>query len=1712
MEGGGAALRGAAAAKRPSSSGRYSSHGRQRAPVPAAATLLFSPSALAAHATDMPAVDSRLLDSDNSVATFPGVPAAAAGRSPSSGSSGTPQYGAVVLPKGLAMRRGLAAEQPEAMWPAPPRVPSCGSSCVPAGEPVSGGLDSRAQAAARLQSEGWSLPDRLLALAAMGPQPAAASSAGRGPSSPRSPQVHWQGGTPRISSDALRQQQQQQQSIGDGLPNSARSPLIGRFSPRTGSLRAGAGAREPSSEQGSASPGRGGQGGVDGGGPDLELLSGPVRHSDVSLPKDGLRAPSVPAAYNNAHMNRWQRSASAAARTKAAAISGTAPMPAASSTQPLAGQAAAAGSQMPLARPTSASKVRSTHHRPTSARRDSCARATASRRPPTAPKEAVMPQLPLPQPQRQDAAAATAAGRADAIPLPGDSASRVEGEAAAARAPHAVPKAAPTAQGSSDSAVEGGGAPAALRLEVDAAVVDSSDADLRPPPSCEISAAASRKAASAATSKRQARPPSASGAKLKRPTTPSGTAVKAHAQKRPSSAQSRKSTLTQLPLGRQTSGDQLRNERGGSSAPSSLPSSPTGASSSLSSSERKLPPPALLTASTAAVSASGAGVGAVASSSPKHINVLKSLSLQSSFRPSSASFNKKVVASSQRLGPQSKAADDSQRCAPSSESAPAPTLAGAALPLAASTSAATTTALLRPSSAKAPAGDVEVATVGGVGSASATTTTTIEQSDRRASADAASSVSPSGGVPMEAAASPQEESKTATSVPLEAAATAGLFAVAPLEALSASPAAGIGAGVDKAQDKRPSSAAAGRSALRSQIAEALAISRARGSSQAPRQAVKTAPAAAAVPKEAFAKSSSSSSSSAAQQGKAETASAAATAPAAALQPRRPLEGSPGPAEENHQSSDGRPAVRAHTVGAIAEADALLGKPEKALKKKREPGEQAPVKAIVKMQLRNVGYLAMDKALLSAVQAAIRGAVLEEGEDVVDYEEDVEVELSAGPACMRLTMRLRSGLTSEDAASGLRNTNLGKAIAGAVRGVRGISVASSGHIAADNVLVSRPSPSETPAARPPSAGTSNSSKPSTVSTPAAATAKALATTGKPPAGKAASTSSGTAAARVRQASTGATQRSSQRMATAPARPSSVPAAGVRGSPARGGLGRASSKGRGGAKNDNESCSEGEEEAELRLFWQRLKRNQEKNTAAPLKPSAALHGQLEVEPSPLSKAVAALFDAPGARNPPKQKLLATAMAKAAATAAAAAAALSSKAAGVRKDFASATPQSAQAFTFTASRRLEDFCGRGGWAPFARSSAWETDLTFEILCFLGHCSIGRLTQTFTGLRAACSQPLEGGGRRIVLPHLHLCTKSAGELLRRAWMPRVLCLEAMNLGTAARGDLLEAFRRSDQAPRALVSLDLTHTRLGSDSAELLVGVLRGCWGLRSLNLNQANLKDEGVENLADGLVFNPTTGNYDPHRALRCLSLRENGFTDAAGPALATLLRGLPLEHFDLAQNQLGDGATRCLAHALVGNETKAKAVSADCSCFICRRCAAVATPKALAARPSAVVRSPLKRPTSSSKAAKPAAVPPVCEPIVYAVAASSNHRLARLNLAQNEVTATGFMVLAGALGVNRTLESLDIGGNEFLGKTLAELGEPEQDELANGLCMAKSLRDLHLWKCGLGDVAFRVLAKAQPPHLELLNLSMNRFSPSLKDALMRELTCGTTAAVRV
>eukprot|EP00927_Polykrikos_kofoidii_P013852 TRINITY_DN16027_c0_g1_i2.p1 TRINITY_DN16027_c0_g1~~TRINITY_DN16027_c0_g1_i2.p1 ORF type:complete len:1098 (+),score=174.31 TRINITY_DN16027_c0_g1_i2:254-3547(+) len=435
-----------------------------------------------------------------------------------------------------------------------------------------------------------------------------------------------------------------------------------------------------------------------------------------------------------------------------------------------------------------------------------------------------------------------------------------------------------------------------------------------------------------------------------------------------------------------------------------------------------------------------------------------------------------------------------------------------------------------------------------------------------------------------------------------------------------------------------------------------------------------------------------------------------------------------------------------------------------------------------------------------------------------------------------------------------------------------------------------------------------------------------------------------------------------------------------------------------------------------------------------------------------------------------------------------------------------------------------GAGLW------SAWPADVTFELLCCICSESICELACSCQELRKSCAAQQSGGTWRLTLPHLTLCSRTCVDRLRLAWLPHILCFEATNLNSAARKVLLEALQRQGHNVfKALRTLNLRHTRLVAGTVGDTVEVVRSCRGLHSLDLSQTNLRNAGVETLLQGLVFYPSVGSFSPHMSLRRLSLEANGLTGAVGTVLASVLQSVPLEVLLLANNELGDVGVEGLAAALGGGRpvgmsggsggicgggVYSSSACSKCSCFVCCCVASGAKcyskqPLADKARGKAVnsladngaSRSPVKAGSSSA-----------CTQMVFCVASASNHRLVTLNLSQNGITATGFAALARALGANRTLQSLDLGGNDLLGGTLVEASAELEEEITTGLGAAASLRHLHLWNCGLKDQAFHVLARAQPPHLELFNLAMNPFSQSLRNQLQQQLGCGLAASLRV
>lgn len=365
-----------------------------------------------------------------------------------------------------------------------------------------------------------------------------------------------------------------------------------------------------------------------------------------------------------------------------------------------------------------------------------------------------------------------------------------------------------------------------------------------------------------------------------------------------------------------------------------------------------------------------------------------------------------------------------------------------------------------------------------------------------------------------------------------------------------------------------------------------------------------------------------------------------------------------------------------------------------------------------------------------------------------------------------------------------------------------------------------------------------------------------------------------------------------------------------------------------------------------------------------------------------------------------------------------------------------------------------GAGGVA-IRGGRLWEVlgDLSFQVLCFLSSGAICRLACAAQPLREACSL-LSPSGWRLLTPHLQLCSRTCEARLRKAWLPNVLWLEARDIGPRACQALIPTLElKGPRAARALVALDLRNTHL-KGAAPALAAMIAACTGLRSLDLSRTRLRDEGGEYLVGGLVAEDAdTGQLRPHRSLRHLALDENGLTSLSGPLLAAAALALPsLEALHLARNSLGDRTARAIAAALAGG--------------------------------------------SSTGGAGAGLV-------------GGGTSLTRLDLSENRLTAEGLATLAGALGASCSLRSLDAGGNERIGDGLASSPEHAR-EVAKSLRSAASLRDLHLWRCGLSDEACDLVVDAKPPRLQLLNLAANPFSQELRNRLLRH--DGSALSIRV
>lgn len=281
---------------------------------------------------------------------------------------------------------------------------------------------------------------------------------------------------------------------------------------------------------------------------------------------------------------------------------------------------------------------------------------------------------------------------------------------------------------------------------------------------------------------------------------------------------------------------------------------------------------------------------------------------------------------------------------------------------------------------------------------------------------------------------------------------------------------------------------------------------------------------------------------------------------------------------------------------------------------------------------------------------------------------------------------------------------------------------------------------------------------------------------------------------------------------------------------------------------------------------------------------------------------------------------------------------------------------------------------------------------------------------------------------------------------------LEAQYLDSKACKVLFQALERTgrQQAPRALVSLDLRNSRLHDDVD--IVAVARASAGLCNLNLARTRLKDDDAVATLTGLLYDPHTGLHSPHQALRSVCFEGNYLTANSASVLAHAMAALPLDTLVLSRNRLGDAGAATLAQALAGEVQEGVDGTS--------------------------VRLP---------------------------------GLVRLDLSENGLTTAGLIELLKPLARRSSLKILAVGGNELIGDGLG--AAPRASELTERLTAARSLEELQLWRCGLTDVGYRILVSSIPSSLKVLGLASNSFSQQLLEHFMHELTWGfASTAVRM
>lgn len=217
----------------------------------------------------------------------------------------------------------------------------------------------------------------------------------------------------------------------------------------------------------------------------------------------------------------------------------------------------------------------------------------------------------------------------------------------------------------------------------------------------------------------------------------------------------------------------------------------------------------------------------------------------------------------------------------------------------------------------------------------------------------------------------------------------------------------------------------------------------------------------------------------------------------------------------------------------------------------------------------------------------------------------------------------------------------------------------------------------------------------------------------------------------------------------------------------------------------------------------------------------------------------------------------------------------------------------------------------APGNQLWKWASDVHLAVLAFLELESLAELARSCTGLREAGFVQVDNRWR-LITPHLQLTYRCFDSCVDSVWLPNTQWLEARDLKAKSCSRLFSFFELTpSRQAKALVSLDLRNTKLSAEAA--LVNVVRTCASLRYLDLSRTRLRDHGGGQLLRGLVCDPHSGDFAPHRCLRHLVLEENGFSEAIAEDIASAALHTPLHTLLLKRNEIGDAGAIAIAESL-------------------------------------------------------------------------------------------------------------------------------------------------------------------------------------------------------